>query len=111
MANRTLYRPREIIQFCTQTAERARDLGGWLPVRYAAVREAEGLYSAERARDIAAEFRYQYPGLLTVFDAFRGKAASTLDRDDLEYLCLELITQEIPARDTGDWLDHSAPRD
>ena len=109
MVNRTLYRPREIIQFCTETAERSRDLGGRLPLRYTAIREAEGLYSAERARDIAAEFRYQYPGLLTVFDAFRGKAASTLDRDDLEYLCLELITQEIPTRDTGDWLDRCTP--
>ena len=109
MINRTLYRPREIIQFCTQSAEQARDLGGRVPLRYAAVREAESTYSSERARDIAAEFRFQYPGLLNVFDAFRGKAARGLERDDVEFLCLELITREIPSRDTQDWLDGCTP--
>jgi hypothetical protein len=109
MINRTLYRPREIIQFCTRSAEQGRDLGGRVPLRYAAVREAEVFYSTERARDIAAEFRFQCPGLLNVFDAFRGKAAHSLGRDDLEYLCLELITRDIPSRDTGEWLDRCTP--
>jgi len=109
MIDRTLYRPREIIQFCTQSAEQGRDHGGRVPLRYSAVKEAEVIYSTERARDIAAEFRFQYPGLLNVFDAFRGKATGRLSRDDLEFVCLELVTREIPSRDTESWLDGCTP--
>ena len=108
MVNRTLYRPREIIQFCTEAAERGRDLSLRLPLRHAAVRDAEGLYSTERARDIAAEYRYQYPGLLNVFDAFRGRERH-LDRADLEFRCLELITREVPSAGTDGWLDGCTP--
>jgi hypothetical protein len=109
MVDRTLYRPREIIQFCTQAFESGRDLNSGLPLRHAAVKEAERDYSSERARDIAAEYRFQYPGLLNVMDAFRGRAGRVLARDDLEFLCLELITREIPSRETGSWLDRLAP--
>ena len=108
MVNRTLYRPREIIQFCTEATERGRDLSLRLPLRHTAVRDAEGLYSTERARDIAAEYRYQYPGLLNVFDAFRGRHRQ-LDRADLEFRCLELITREVPSAGTDGWLDGCTP--
>lgn len=49
------HRPREIIQFCTQAIEFCRESNSTIPVKYAAVREAEDIYSAERAKDIAAE--------------------------------------------------------
>lgn len=104
MIDRTLYRPREIIQFCVQALEHARDSGTPVPVSSAAVREAEDPYSRERARDIAAEYRFQYPGLLSVIEAFRGRG-SVLTRDDLELACLELITREVPTRGTQGWLD------
>ena len=51
MIDRTLYRPREIIQFCTLTLECARDSQIPVPLRGTAVREAEYSYSRERARD------------------------------------------------------------
>ena len=73
MIDRTLYRPREIIQFCTLALESARDSQTTVPLRHPAVREAEYPYSRERARDIAAEYRFQYPGLLSILEAFRGK--------------------------------------
>jgi len=104
MIDRTLYRPREIIQFCTQAIECCRESNSVIPVKHAAVREAEGVYSAERAKDIAAEHRFQYPGLISVLEAFRGRAQS-LDREELEFLCLELITGEIPSRGTSLWLN------
>jgi len=108
MIDRTLYRPREIIQFCVQALEHGRDSGTSVPLSPAAVREAEHLYSRERARDIAAEYRFQYPGLLGVMEAFRGRD-SVITRDDLEMACLELITREVPTRDTKSWLDDCTP--
>ena len=103
MIDRTLCRPREIIQFCTQAIECCRESNLGIPVKHVAVREAEGIYSGERAKDIAAEHRFQYPGLLGVLEAFRGRGQS-LRREELEFLCLELITGEIPCGGTGTWL-------
>jgi hypothetical protein len=108
MIDRTLYRPREIIQFCVQVLEYARDSRTPVPLGPAAVKEAEHSYSRERTRDIAAEYRFQYPGLLSVMEAFRGRG-SVLTRDDLELLCLELITREVPTRGTKDWLEDCTP--
>ncbi len=106
MIDRTLYRPREIIEFCAQAVQCSKSSG--LPVAAAAVGEAELIYSAERARDIAAEHRFQYPGLLSVLECFRGRE-QVLSRPDLEFLCLELITGDIPSRGTGGWLQNCTP--
>ena len=103
MTDRTLHRPREIIQFCTHAIECCRESHPGIPVTHAVVREAENIYSAERAKDIAAEHRFQYPGLISVLEAFRGRT-QTLDREDLEYLCLELITGDTPSSGTSAWL-------
>jgi hypothetical protein len=65
---------------------------------------------AERAKDIAAEYRYQYGGLLGLFDAFRGRG-ETFGRDDIEFLCLELTTGEIPTTGTSSWLADRDPAD
>ena len=108
MVDRTLLRPREIIQFCTETVELARERAVGLPLPYAAIGWTERAYSAERAKDIAAEYRYQYGGLLTVFDAFRGRS-QILDRDDVELLCLELATGEIRTTGTASWLPDRDP--
>lgn len=108
MIERTLYRPREIIQFCTQAIECSRESNSVIPVKHAAVREAEDIYSTERAKDIAAEHRFQYPGLIKVFEAFRGRA-QFLDREELEFLCLELIVGEFPSSGTSAWLSDCTP--
>jgi len=108
MIDRTLYRPREIIQFCTLAIECSRESQQGLPLKHAVIREAEQIYSAERTKDIAAEYRFQYPGLMNVVEAFRGRT-QTLDREDLEFLCLELITGDIPSGGTGGWLDNCTP--
>jgi len=108
MIDRTLYRPREIIQFCVHALEHARDSQAPVPLATAALREAEDAYSSERARDIAAEYRFQYPGLLSVLEAFRGRG-SVLTRDDLDLACLELITGEVPTRGALPWLEECTP--
>ena len=93
MVDRTLYRPREMIAIATQSLEAAQSLKPKerFPIDYATLSEAEVGYSEQRAADVAAEFRFQYPGLLSVFDVFRGRAY-TMERDVLEEICFELAT-------------------
>jgi len=108
VVGRTLQRPREIIQFCAETVEKARERALTLPLPYAAIGWTERTYSAERAQDIAAEYRFQYPGLLGVFDAFRRRPV-TLSRGDLELLCLELAMGDVPTAGTDAWLADRDP--
>lgn len=88
MVDRTLYRPREIIQFCSDALETAH-VSGEFPIQYATLTRAEWPYSEGRSKDIAAEYRFQYPGLLSIFELFRGRSYA-FDRDSLELLCLEI---------------------
>ncbi|WP_235826460.1 hypothetical protein [Candidatus Frankia alpina] len=55
------------------------------------IQAVESTYSAERPRDIAAEYRFQRPGLLGVFQTFRA-APATWSRADLELFLLDLAT-------------------
>lgn len=92
--DRTLYRPRELIQFCTDIKEKAPNESDQ-PINYNVISEAEVVYSEARLKDIAAEYRFQYPGLVSVFETFRGSTFN-LDRDDLELHLLMVATDEIP---------------
>lgn len=65
--------------------------------------EAEFSYSENRTKDIAAEYKFQYPGLLSVFEAFRGRVY-TFEREDLEYLCLQVTLGETPTSNEASWL-------
>jgi hypothetical protein len=108
IVDRTLYRPREVIEFGTRAIEAAQDAGAF-PIDYATLSESEINYSRARLQDIAAEYRFQYPGLLSVFDVFRGRVY-LLDRETLEDVCLELATGELPTEDvTQSWLIGAEP--
>jgi hypothetical protein len=98
VVDRTLYRPREIIQFCAQVVELAQERSDVVPLDYGVISEAETAYSEERAKDIAAEYRFQYPALMSVFEAFRGKVY-TMEREDLETLCIALAVGEVAVDD------------
>lgn len=91
--DRTLYRPRELIQFCTDALEQSLERGG-NPVDYQVLSHAEVMYSEARVKDIASEFRFQYPGILSVFEVFRGRTYA-IDRKDLELLCLEIVLGDV----------------
>lgn len=69
--DRTLNRPREIILFCSKILEVSRNRDIW-PVNYAVIEEAEREYSEQMNGDITSEYRFQYPGLLSIFEVFRG---------------------------------------
>jgi hypothetical protein len=108
IVDRTLYRPREIIQFCTTIVEENTRHGAF-PIDYEVISKAELIYSEDRAKDIASEYRFQYPGLMSVFEVFRGKTY-TLDRDELEFLCLELcLGEHTLTQEAQNWVQNQDP--
>jgi hypothetical protein len=102
MVDRTLYRPRELIQFCLTVRNSAISRKDRLPLDYSTISEAEHTYSEERTKDIAAEYRFQYPGLSSVFETFRG-TNYTLERQELELHCLQVITGEFKVAAEASW--------
>ena len=93
MVDRSLYRPREIIQFCKDVVDEVITRGDELPANYPVVSAAEARYSESRLQDIASEYRHLFPGLDSVFDTFRGHLES-FDRDVLELHCLSVALGE-----------------
>lgn len=100
--DRTLYRPREVIQFCTDAKDKGVELGGAAPLNYKVIAAAEYAYSEARFKDISAEYRFLYPGLASVLETFRG-LQYTLDRDQLELHCLRISTEELRVDPVATW--------
>jgi hypothetical protein len=102
IVDRTLYRPRELIQFCTASLDEARSTSSPPPIDYHIISHCEVTYSSERAKDIAAEYRFQYPGLQSVFEAFRGKGYSWTRRE-LETFFLQMSLGDIKLDKMATW--------
>ena len=94
IVDRTLHRPREMILFCAQSLQTAGQRGAPLPMDKATILAAEVEYSRGRTHDVAAEQRFQYPDLLSIFETFRGMP-DTMDRADLEYAALEIVSGDV----------------
>jgi hypothetical protein len=107
MIDRTLYRPREIIQFCTDCLEEAR-AQNIEPIDYGVISRAELSYSDSRQKDIAGEYRFQYPGLQTIFETFRG-LTYTMDRDELIDHCLRIVAGETKVDKDAPWVVNQDP--
>lgn len=107
MIDRTLYRPREIIQFCTDALQESRSQGV-VPIDYSVISRAEQVYSDAREKDIAAEYRFQHPGLQGIFEVFRGRAY-TMERSELENICLQVCTGEIRTNKEAAWVLDQEP--
>jgi hypothetical protein len=108
IVDRTLYRPREIIQFCTTIVEENATYGTF-PIDYDIISKAELTYSEDRTKDIASEYRFQYPGLMSVFEIFRGKTY-TFDREELEFLCLQLsVGEHALSKEAESWIQGQDP--
>lgn len=93
IVDRTLYRPREILQFCIDVRNYMIEEDERPPATYQHITEAEHSYSQERTKDIAAEYRFQFPGLLSVLETFRGLSYA-FTREEIEFHCLQLATAE-----------------
>ncbi|HEX8122929.1 MAG TPA: hypothetical protein VF549_16885 [Solirubrobacteraceae bacterium] len=105
IVDRTLYRPREIIEFGTRAIEVAQNRGApGFPIDYSVITQAEIDYSKARIDDLSAEYRFQYPGLDSVFEVFRGRTY-LVDRTALEEICFEMATGDLPTDEsTAAWL-------
>lgn len=107
LVDRTLYRPRELIQFCTDAVEEARSNNA-VPIDYSVVSHVELAYSSAREKDISSEYRFQFPGLESIFEVFRGRVY-TMERNDLEDVCLQVCTGELKTDGAAKWvLDQEA---
>ena len=106
VVDRTLHRPREMILFCAQSLHVAGQRRSPLPMDKTTITTAELEYSRGRTHDVVAEQRFQYPDLLSVFEAFRG-VPDTLERADVEYTALEVLSGEVVVTPRARrWLDH-----
>ena len=111
IVDRTLYRPREIIQFCNDIAEgaRAQLFQGSLPFDYKQIADAEYGYSEARLKDICSEYRFQYPGLQSILETFRGKSYN-LTRDELEEHLFKIVFDDIPvSKEAKAWCTNVEP--
>ncbi len=103
VVDRTLYRPRELIQFCTDALEQTIERDA-VPIDYQILSHAEMTYSEARVKDIASEFRFQYPGILSIFEVFRGRTYA-FDREELELLCLQIVDGEVKTdKEAQSWI-------
>lgn len=69
--NRTLKRPRELIQFCNLSLTLAQNKGQ-NKITKSVILEAEGQYSNWKLNDLASEFLVQYPFLRDLLALFQG---------------------------------------
>jgi hypothetical protein len=105
IVERTLYRPREIIQFCIESRERAIEIKA-NKIDTNSVVTSEIKYSEKRTKDIAIEYKTQYPDLIHIFEAFRG-SFYIMERRELEDLCAKIISGEIKTKDIT-WLENQS---
>lgn len=111
IVDRSLYRPREIIQFCNDIADQARRqmFSTALPFDYRQITEAEYSYSESRLKDICAEYRFQFPGLQSIMETFRGKSYN-YTKELLEEHIIRLIVEEIPiSAEAFEWCEDIEP--
>ncbi len=111
IVDRTLYRPREIIQFSNDIAEKAHAqlLPETLPYDYRQIADAEYVYSEARLKDICSEYRFQYPELQSLMETFRGRSYN-YTRDELEEHLLKVLVDDIHIPDEArSWCDRMEP--
>ncbi|MBT9313395.1 P-loop ATPase, Sll1717 family [Leptothoe kymatousa] len=101
--DRTQLRPRELLQFCKLCAEHIEYSLAGRRIDEGAIAAAEEYYSEQKTRDLASEYRFQYPHLLDVFEIFRGKR-SHYDKEDLDYLLLATVCGEYDVELASGWI-------
>lgn len=95
LLKRTLYRPRDIIQFANACLESAV---GRAKLTATLVKEAEAKYSERRFRSLGDEWESEYPGLLTYASVLRRRPKSfrvaEVSLEEIERLCVKSIGSE-----------------
>lgn len=91
LIDRTQLRPREFLQLvreCLNKIERTYRLVTYEDISYAIID-----YSENKIKDLASEYRFQFPELLDLFNTFRGKRYN-IEKDDLDYHLLAICDGE-----------------
>ncbi len=101
--DRTQLRPRELLQFCKLCVECLDYSLVSKRIDERAIAAAEESYSEQKTRDLAAEYRFQYPALLDVFEVFRGQKAH-YNKDDLDYVLLSIAVGDIDVERAAPWV-------
>jgi hypothetical protein len=101
--NRTQLRPRELLQFCKLCVECSNYSLVAQRIDGRAIAAAEETYSEQKTRDLASEYRFQYPFLLDVFEAFRGKR-TYYNKEEIDYLLLSMACGEIDVDRAANWV-------
>ncbi|MEM9089822.1 MAG: hypothetical protein AAGC93_13870, partial [Cyanobacteria bacterium P01_F01_bin.53] len=101
--DRTQLRPRELLQFCKLCVECIDYSLAGKRIDECAIAAAEESYSEQKTRDLASEYRFQYPNLLDLFEVFRGKKPY-FSKEDLDYLLLSVVCGEIDAERAAKWV-------
>ncbi len=101
--DRTQLRPRELLQFCKLCVECVDYSLVAKRIDECAIAAAEESYSEQKTRDLASEYRFQYPYLLDVFEVFRGQK-TYYTKEDLDYLLLSLAVGEIDVEQAAAWV-------
>jgi hypothetical protein len=106
LVDRTLNRPRELLQFCIDSRERALEIRT-NKIDINAIVSSEVKYSEKRTKDIATEYKFQFPNLLNIFELFRGKNCSQT-RKYLEELFTKVLLGEIKLKGCDSWLTNQS---
>ncbi|MEL6351917.1 MAG: hypothetical protein AAFR58_09140 [Cyanobacteria bacterium J06627_28] len=101
--DRTQLRPRELLQFCKLCVEYIDYSLVTKRIDECAIAAAEESYSEQKTRDLASEYRFQYPYLLDVFEVFRGQK-TYYSKEDLDFLLLSIVVGEIDVEQAAAWV-------
>ena len=92
---RTLYRPRDIVQFANSCIDMAVDRS---EITVSMVREAESRYSTLRFRSLGDEWAADYPGLLIAANILKNRPwrfpLASITESDVEKCCLEAFDSD-----------------
>ncbi len=100
---RTQLRPRELLQFCKLCVECLDYSLVSQRIDERAIAAAEESYSEQKTRDLASEYRFQYPYLLDVFEVFRGQKTRYL-KEELDYLLLSMACGDVDVDRAAKWV-------
>ncbi|WP_123590169.1 P-loop ATPase, Sll1717 family [Salinisphaera orenii] len=95
---RTLFRPRDALQYVNECFELAADRGG---ISWRVIRGAEAVYSRKRMNSLKEEWEEIYPNLIDTLEVLRG-LKSSFTRSDLNEDRIESVAEVVCGSGSSD---------